>query len=90
METPYTVYILRCTDGTYYTGIAQDVIKRVQEHNTSERGAKYTKSRRPVTLVYAETAPTRSVALKREYVVRHLTRVKKSELIKETGIKAVL
>lgn len=77
----YFVYILECNDGTLYTGITKDVDKRVQEHNTSEKGAKYTKARRPVKLVYKEAAEDRSSASKREYAIKKLPREEKKELI---------
>lgn len=77
----YTVYILRCSDGTYYTGIARDLSARVVEHNQSSKGAKYTKARRPVKVVYSEPAENRSLAQKREYFLRKLPRTKKEDLI---------
>jgi putative endonuclease len=76
----YTVYLLRCSDGTYYTGVTTDIDRRVSEHNTSEKGAKYTKPRRPVVLVYREAALSRSEAQKREYVLRNLPRAEKEKL----------
>jgi putative endonuclease len=88
MEPAYFVYILRCADGTYYTGIARDVSARVREHNESTRGAKYTKARRPVALVYTESAADRSSAQKREYAVRHLTRPQKIVLIQKESTKS--
>ena len=78
----YSVYIVECSDGTYYTGIAVDVEKRTQEHNGSAKGARYTRARRPVTLVYHETLPDRSSALKREHAVKKMTRAQKSALIR--------
>jgi putative endonuclease len=77
----YNVYIVLCSDGTYYTGIAVDVEKRINEHNTSPRGARYTRARRPVTLVYREKCPDRSSALKREYTIKRMTRAQKVALI---------
>jgi len=77
----YFVYILKCSDDTLYTGITTDVERRVNEHNSSEKGAKYTKLRRPVELLYSETAEDRSSASKREYVIKKLKRSKKLELI---------
>lgn len=77
---PYTLYILRCADGTLYTGIAADLQRRIGEHN-SGFGAKYTRSRRPVTLVYREACPDKSAALKREYAVKALSRARKIALI---------
>jgi len=77
----YVVYLLECTDGTLYTGITTDLKKRVEEHNESPRGARYTKSRRPVRLVYSEQAKTRSAALVREYAIKKLSRARKQVLI---------
>ena len=78
---PYSVYIVRCNDATYYTGIATDVQRRIEEHNQSPKGARYTRSRRPVTLVYTEEHPDRSSASKREYAIKHMTRAEKQKLI---------
>lgn len=78
----YSLYILRCADGTYYTGITTDVSRRLAEHNgLSGTGAKYTSSRRPVELVYESSFPSRSDALKEEMRVKQLTRAQKQELI---------
>lgn len=77
----YFVYIVRCSDETLYTGIAKDLQKRVEEHNSSTKGAKYTKTRRPVTLVYSEIAEDRSSASKREYNIKKLSRTQKLELV---------
>ena len=76
------VYILRCSDGTLYTGSTDDVARRTAVHN-SGKGAKYTRARRPVEVVYTETLPSYSDALKREYVIKQLTRQQKLELIEE-------
>jgi putative endonuclease len=76
------VYIVRCTDSTFYTGIAIDVDKRVAEHNGVGRpGARYTRARRPVKLVYQEAAADRSAAGKREYAIKQLDRTAKRRLI---------
>ena len=75
------VYILRCVDDTLYTGITTDVEKRVLTHNTAKTGAKYTKMRRPVELVYQEPQPDRSSAAKREWEVKQLSRPDKLILI---------
>jgi len=72
-------YIVECADGTYYTGWAVDPEKRVDVHNKG-RGAKYTKTRRPVKLVYVEEQPDRSTALKRERAIKKMTREKKQKL----------
>lgn len=78
----WAVYIVRCADGTFYTGIATDVGRRVAEHNAADGlAAKYTRSRRPVILVYEETAPTRAEAGRREYQIKQLTRAQKLALI---------
>ncbi len=77
----YYVYILECSDNTLYTGIAKDVQKRLKEHNTSEKAAKYTRVRRPLKLVYTQELPTRSEALKREYAIKKLKREEKLRLI---------
>ncbi len=78
----YYVYLLRCADDTLYCGYTTDLDKRVQTHNKGE-GAKYTKSRLPVSLVYSEEHPTKSDALKRECAVKKLTRQQKLNLIRE-------
>lgn len=80
-NTPYYVYILRCSDDTLYTGIALDVDVRLYEHNYSKKGAKYTKTRRPLRLVYKEKLKNRSEASTREYAIKKLTRKEKLELI---------
>ena len=80
-EGSWAVYILRCADGTLYTGIAPDVEKRVQKHNEG-KGAKYTRGRTPVELVYREEHPSRAEASKREYQIKQLSRAEKLELIK--------
>ena len=77
----YFTYILQCNDDTLYTGITTDVNRRVKEHNSSSKGAKYTKVRRPVTLVYTEELEDRSSACKREYAIKQLSRDEKKALI---------
>ncbi len=76
----YCVYILRCSDGTLYTGISNNIIRRVVMHNRG-RGAKYTRTRRPVTLVYMEDTPNKGYALRRELAIKRLTKQSKDELI---------
>lgn len=76
----YTVYILRCADGSLYTGIARDARKRFEQHN-SGKGAKYTRSRRPVELVYTEPALDKSAALRREIEIKRLSHTEKQTLI---------
>lgn len=72
--------MLSCADGTLYTGIARDAERRLQVHN-SGRGAKYTRSRLPVYLVYRETQPDKSAALRREAEIKRLSRTEKLQLI---------
>lgn len=73
-------YIVECADGTYYTGWAVDPEKRVKVHNAG-RGAKYTKMRLPVRLVYVEEQPDRVTAMKRERAIKKMTREKKRKLV---------
>lgn len=77
---PYFLYILRCGDGSLYTGIAADVEKRLALHQ-SGKGAKYTRGRGPLTVVYREECADKSAALKRERAVKALPRAKKLALI---------
>lgn len=78
--TAWHVYILRCADRTLYTGIATDVEARVLKHNTG-KGAKYTRGRLPVTLVYQEPLPSHGAALKREYAIKCLPLAAKQRLL---------
>lgn len=77
----YFVYILKCADESLYTGIATDIQRRIDEHNNSDKGAKYTRARRPVNLLYSEEFPNRSEAQKREYFLKQLTKSQKIDLI---------
>lgn len=77
---PWYVYILRCGDGTLYTGITDDVPRRLAAHR-SGKGAKYTRGRGPLELVYQEQVPDKSAALKREIAIKRLTRPEKETLI---------
>lgn len=76
-------YIVECSDGTYYTGWAVDPVKRAAMHNKG-RGARYTKTRGPVRLVYVEELPDRTSAMKREMAIKRMQREKKTRLIKES------
>ena len=79
---PWSVYIVRCCDNTLYTGIATDVERRGTEHNQDNRkGARYTRSRRPVILVYRETCESRAAATRREHQIRQLGKAGKEQLI---------
>lgn len=77
---PWYVYMVRCSDGTLYTGIAKDLEKRIVAHNSGRDGARYTRSRRPVTLVYAQMVESQSAAAGLEYRIKKLPRAKKIEL----------
>jgi putative endonuclease len=77
----YFVYIVRCSDNTLYTGFTTDIERRVEEHNSSNKGAKYTRSRRPVYLEYFESFDNKIDAFKREYSIKKLSRTKKLKLI---------
>ncbi len=78
----YYTYLLECSDGSFYCGFTDDLEHREKVHN-SGKGAKYTRSRIPVKIVYFEEFETKSDALKREYAIKKLTRQQKEELIKE-------
>lgn len=73
-------YILKCADGTLYTGWTNDIEKRLKAHNAG-KGAKYTKGRRPVQLVYSEEFETREEAMKREYEIKQMTRKRKRSIV---------
>ena len=77
----YYVYLLKCIDNTLYTGITTDLQRRLKEHNSSSKGAKYTKNRRPVSLEYYEEYADRSSASKREAAIKKLSRKEKLLLI---------
>ena len=76
----YFVYLVKCSDGTYYCGYTNDLDKRIREHNSGDYGAKYTKGRRPVKLIYNEKYEDRSSALKREVEIKNLKRSEKEKL----------
>ncbi|OGQ95645.1 MAG: hypothetical protein A2521_17255 [Deltaproteobacteria bacterium RIFOXYD12_FULL_57_12] len=77
------MYVVLCRDGTLYTGITKDMEKRVLAHNTALKGARYTRSRRPVTLVYSEKFPSRSAAASREYQLKQMPTAAKRRLVEE-------
>ena len=81
MKSNWKVYIVECADGTYYTGITTDTERRLLEHNYSFKSAKYTRSRRPVKLVYEEDSQNRSTASKREYEIKKMKRKDKIILV---------
>ncbi|MBI4450003.1 GIY-YIG nuclease family protein [Candidatus Uhrbacteria bacterium] len=77
----YHLYILECADGTLYTGVAADLERRVKEHNGSAVGAKYTRARRPVRVVFAKRFRDRAAALRAEFRVKKLSRREKLKMI---------
>lgn len=80
---PWIVYVVRCADGTLYTGITTNAERRVDEHNAgAPSGARYTRSRRPVTLAYVEGADSRAIATQRERAIKKLDRHGKLALCK--------
>lgn len=82
MKNTWHLYILRCRDGSLYTGITTDVEKRLEAHQNG-KGAKYTRGRAPLELVYREECGTHSDALKRELTVKALTREQKIQMIEQ-------
>ena len=82
LDTWY-LYVLLCADGTYYTGVTTDTKRRLHEHNATKRGAKYTKVRRPVKLVYEMDFINRSAVQRAEYKFKRLTRGQKIKIIEE-------
>ncbi len=87
-QKDWTVYILRCGDGSLYTGIAKDVQARVKQHSEG-RGATYTRTRLPVKLLYQEKGLTRSKALIREAQIKAMPRSKKEEMILSEGTERI-
>ena len=85
MESVWYLYVLRCKDDTLYTGITTDVEKRLEAHR-SGKGAKYTRGRAPLELVYSEACGSHSEALKREHQIKQLSRPEKQQLIARSGI----
>ena len=89
----YYTYIVTCSDGTLYTGITNNIRRRIEEHNGVSwwRGAKYTRARRPVFLSHLEKYPDRSEAMKREWFIKHkMNRQEKLDLIKGTDKESIL
>lgn len=78
----YYLYILECIDKTLYTGITTDLKRRIDEHNDTRLGAKYTSARRPVKLIYSKRFKNRSTASKAEVRIKNLTKLQKLKLIK--------
>ena len=80
-QPAWFVYLVRCQDGTLYCGIAKNLKKRLAEHNSPDKGAKYTRGRQPVQLVYAEEVSSRAQATQREGQIKRLPRTEKMALI---------
>jgi len=81
MKREWQVYIVSCRDGSLYTGITTDLVRRLAEHNTGDNGARYTRSRRPVVLVFSEAADSRSAAARREWQIKRMTAAQKMALL---------
>ena len=77
----YYLYILECADKTLYTGITVDLVRRVKEHNSSKLGAKYTRARRPVKIVYKKRFRNRSLASKAENRIKWMSRIEKLKIL---------
>ena len=80
-KNSWFVYFLRCNDNSLYAGITTDIDRRLYQHNHTKLGAKYTRAKRPVTLAFIETAVDKSMASKREYQLRQLTKSQKEHLV---------
>ena len=88
-ETPsWYLYILRCSDNTLYTGITRDIERRISEHNGTKKGAKYTRARQPVEIVYSQECASHSKALKEEIRIKKLSKKKKEAIVKNFKIKS--
>ena len=77
----WLLYVLLCADGTYYTGVTTDTSRRLHEHNYTQRGAKYTRPRRPVKLIYSASYANRSEAQKAEYKFKKLNKNQKEVIV---------
>ena len=86
----YHLYILQCADGTLYTGITVDLARRIDEHNSSRLGAKYTRARRPVKLVFSKRFRNRSTASRGEAKIKKMTREEKMAMIRDHRIEFVI
>lgn len=80
---PYFCYILECADGTYYTGWTTDPQRRTRQHNQGNRGAAYTRQRRPARLVFVEEQPDRASAMRRERAIKKFNRRQKQALVEQ-------
>lgn len=84
MNDKWLLYVVRCADDTLYTGVTTDLERRLQEHNTSSRGSKYTRTRRPVVVVYSEAHVDRSSAQKAEHQFKKMAKAMKEKVISES------
>ena len=89
-EKIWYVYIVLCRDRTLYTGITNDPERRLKEHNSTPNGARYTRGRRPVTLVYLEHFPSRSEASRREHLIKKMPAAKKHRLLRNQTVHKCL
>ncbi len=87
MSSAWTVYVVRCNDASLYTGVAKDLARRIEQHNAGT-GAKYTRSRLPVTLVYSEVVADRGAALRREIEIKRLPAAAKRRLVSAPGLNS--
>lgn len=90
MSDSWHVYILRCGDSTLYTGVTTDPRRRLHEHNHTTRGARYTRARRPVEMVYSEAVTDRASACRREWEIKQLKATQKRQLISTGDPASVL
>ncbi|AHB67289.1 hypothetical protein HISP_15215 [Haloarcula hispanica N601] len=86
-RSPYHVYVLRCSDNTFYTGYTTDVERRVREHDAGD-GAKYTRGRTPVELIHVEPFDSQSAAMSREYEIKQYSRAEKERLVESSDAEA--
>ncbi|KOX94945.1 GIY-YIG nuclease family protein [Haloarcula rubripromontorii] len=86
-RSPYHVYVLRCSDNTFYTGYTTDVERRVREHDAGD-GAKYTRGRTPVELIHVESFDSQSDAMSREYEIKQYSRAEKERLVESSDAEA--
>jgi len=82
-QPAWFVYLVRCQDDTLYCGIAKDLARRLEEHNSTDKGAKYTRGRRPVDMVYTEEVTSRAKATQREGQIKKMSRAQKMALIQD-------
>ena len=89
LPSGFYCYIVECADGSFYTGWSTDPQRRTQEHNRTLKGARYTRTRRPVRLVYVEPQVDRSAAMRREFQLKHLSHAQKLRLVQQTPLSTL-